>query len=68
MIDAALRKLVERTESKIDDQIVPLIRKTLRIFLVIVFTLVVAQNIFGLNITGWLAGLGIAGLAVSLAA
>ncbi len=68
VIDAALRHLTAKTESKLDDQIVPLIRKTLRIFLVIVFTLVVAQNIFGLNITGWLAGLGIAGLAVSLAA
>src|SRR5690606_32061149 len=32
------------------------------------FTLFVAQNVFGLDITGWLAGLGLAGLAVSLAA
>ena len=28
----------------------------------------VAQNVFGLNITGWIAGLGIVGLAISLAA
>jgi len=68
VLDAAFRRLTEKTQSKLDDQVVPLIRKTLRIFLVIVFSLVVAQNIFGLNITGWLAGLGIAGLAVSLAA
>ncbi len=68
VIDAALRRLSEKTESKLDDQIVPLIRKSLRIFLVVVFTLLVAQNVFGLDITGWLAGLGIAGLAVSLAA
>ncbi len=68
VIDAALRRLSEKTKSKLDDQLVPLVRKALRIFLVVVFTLVVAQNVFGLDITGWLAGLGIAGLAVSLAA
>ena len=68
VLDAAMRRLAEKTESKVDDQIVPLVRKTLRIFLVIVFTLIVAQNVLGLDITGWLAGLGIAGLAVSLAA
>jgi MscS family membrane protein len=68
VIDAGLRRLSEKTESKLDDQLVPLVRKALRLFLVVVFTLFVAQNIFGLDITGWLAGLGIAGLAVSLAA
>lgn len=68
VIDAVLRRLSEKTQSKLDDQIVPLVRKALRLFLVVVFTLFVAQNVFGLDITGWLAGLGIAGLAVSLAA
>lgn len=68
LIDLLLRRLSEKTESKLDDLVVPLVRKTLRIFLVIILTLFVAQNVFGLNITGWLAGLGIAGLAVSLAA
>ena len=68
VIDAALKRLSEKTKSKLDDQLVPLVRKALRIFLVVVFTLFVAQNVFGLDITGWLAGLGIAGLAVSLAA
>lgn len=68
VIHQLLMHFAERTDSKLDDQLVPLVRKTLRIFLVIVFTLVIAQNVFGLDITGWLAGLGIAGLAVSLAA
>jgi MscS family membrane protein len=68
VIDATLRRLSAKTESKLDDQLVPLVRKALRLFLVIIFTLFVAQNVFGLDITGWLAGLGIAGLAVSLAA
>ena len=68
VVDVALRKLTERTASKLDDQIVPLVRKTLRIFVVVVFALFTAQNVFGQDITAWLAGLGIAGLAVSLAA
>lgn len=68
VVELALLRLTAQTANKLDDMMVPLIRKALRIFLVIVFTLFVAQNIFDLNITGWLAGLGIAGLAVSLAA
>ncbi|MCC6681153.1 MAG: mechanosensitive ion channel family protein [Phycisphaeraceae bacterium] len=68
VIDVLLRRLTEKTENKIGDMILPLIRKTLRVFLVIVFALVIAQNVFGMNVTGFLAGLGIAGLAVSLAA
>lgn len=68
LVDLWLRKVAAKTASKLDDQIAPLIRKTLRIFLVVVFTLFIAQNVFGANIGAWLAGLGIAGLAVSLAA
>jgi MscS family membrane protein len=68
LVDLLLRRLTSRTQSKLDEQITPLIRKTLRLFVVIVFGLFVAQNIFGANISAWLAGLGIAGLAVSLAA
>lgn len=68
VIDVALTAVTSKTSSKIDDQIVPLIRKTLRIFLVVLFTLVIADNVFEVDITAWLAGLGIAGLGVSLAA
>ncbi|NJL30619.1 MAG: mechanosensitive ion channel family protein [Phycisphaerales bacterium] len=68
VLDLWLTDITAKTDSKLDDMLVPLVRKTLRIFLILVFSLVVAQNVFGLNITGWLAGLGIAGLAVSLAA
>jgi MscS family membrane protein len=68
VIDKALPKLAARTKSRLDDQLVPLVRKTLRIFVVVVFALFTAQNVFEQDITAWLAGLGIAGLAVSLAA
>lgn len=68
VVEVALRKVTDKTDSKLDDMIVPLVRKTLRIFLIIVFALVAAENIFGMDVTGFLAGLGIAGLAISLAA
>lgn len=68
IIDVLMRRLTAKTKSKLDDMIVPLVRKTLRIFIVIVGFLLVAENVFGQNIGAWLTGLGIAGLAVSLAA
>ncbi len=68
VIDIFLRRLTARTESKLDDQLVPLIRKTLRIFLVIVAALIILEVVFGADVGAALAGLGIAGLAVSLAA
>jgi MscS family membrane protein len=51
-----------------DSTIIQLLRKALRIFLLIIFVLFVAENFFEAEITAWLAGLGLAGLAVSLAA
>ena len=68
VLDLVLRRITARTESTLDDMLVPMVRKALRIFLILVFLLIVAKTIFGLDITGWLAGFGIAGLAVSLAA
>jgi MscS family membrane protein len=62
IVEIGIRKITD------DDTIVQLIRKALRIFLATIFGLFVAQNFFGADITAWLAGLGLAGLAVSLAA
>ncbi|MCC5822466.1 MAG: mechanosensitive ion channel family protein [Phycisphaerales bacterium] len=67
LVHLAIMNRVSQSESKLARQIAPLIRKAFRIFIVIVFVLFTAQNIFGVNISAWLAGLGIAGLAISLA-
>jgi MscS family membrane protein len=48
-------------------QLLPLIRKTLKVFVVLVAVLVTSQNL-GLNVTGLIASLSIGGLAVGLAA
>ncbi len=56
-----------RTDSAIDDQLVPFIAKTLKIFLVITGLLVIAQNM-GYSVSGLIASLGIGGIAVAMAA
>ncbi|HEV7299672.1 MAG TPA: mechanosensitive ion channel family protein [Tepidisphaeraceae bacterium] len=68
VVDLVLRRFIRHGGSALETQIVPLVRKTLRLFLVVIFILFTAQNVFGADIGAWLAGLGIAGLAVSLAA
>jgi MscS family membrane protein len=68
LVDVTLHRLTARKRSRLDEGIVPLVRKSLRIFVLVVFALFTAQNVLGADIGAWLAGLGIAGLAVSLAA
>lgn len=63
-----LNKLVKRTHTPLDDQLVPLVRKSLRALIVIMVALFIAQNVFDANIGAMLAGLGIGGLAIALAA
>ncbi len=56
-----------KTESKLDFQLVPLIRKTAKIFVLVFGILLVLQN-QGINVASLLAGLGLGGLAFALAA
>ena len=62
-----LTVITNRTENKLDDQLVPLIRKSLRFFVVIMGIILILQN-NGYNVASLIAGLGIGGLAVALAA
>ena len=55
------------TESKLDDLIVPLLSKTLKVFLSILAAVWIVQNM-GYSVTSIIASLGIGGLAVALAA
>ena len=57
----------ERTDSKLDDQLVPLARKSLKAFLTIIGGIFILQNL-NVDVDSLLAGLGIGGLAVALAA
>ena len=67
MVDHYLTKWAERTESSLDDHLAPLLRKSLRIFIVIMAALMAIQT-FGYPVTGIIASLGIGGLAFALAA
>ncbi len=62
-----LEKLAGQGESSLDNHVVPLIRKVMRVFVVIVGGLFILQNL-DINITALLAGLSIGGLALALAA
>jgi MscS family membrane protein len=62
-----LQRIADKTESKMDDQLVPIIRKSLKVFIVILGVVFILQNL-DFNITGLLAGLSIGGLALALAA
>jgi MscS family membrane protein len=71
-------RLVDIFATKIEDRlaaggqrtavaVLPLGRRTVKVFLVIIALLALLQNV-GFNVTGLLAGLGVGGLAVALAA
>jgi len=56
----------KRTESKLDDVLLPLFHKASHIVFVII-ALMWALNIWGINITPYLAGVGISGIVLGLA-
>tara|TARA_B100001123_G_scaffold407887_1_gene500526 strand:- start:23271 stop:24533 length:1263 start_codon:yes stop_codon:yes gene_type:complete len=62
-----LQRRAEKTVSRIDDQLVPLVNTTLKGLVVLLGALFVLGNL-GVNVTSLLAGLGLGGLAVALAA
>ena len=62
-----LAKRAELTENKLDDQLIPLLNTTLRVFATVIGVLFILQNL-DVNIASLIAGLGIGGLAIALAA
>jgi len=71
LVDLMMRLWRERTvagtDKAFDEQLFPVIRKSLKAFVVVVGVLVTSQNL-GINITGALASLSVGALAVGLAA
>jgi len=67
LFGAWLLERAERTSTKLDDQLVPLVSKALKIFVVAVGAVFVLQNL-DVDVGGLLAGLGLGGLAFALAA
>ncbi len=59
--------LTEKSESEFDDQIIPIVRKGVRAVIWIMGIIIGLDNL-GIDITAMIAGLGIGGLALALAA
>lgn len=70
-IDLLLKKYVEpiteRSGSKLDDQVLPILRKSAKTVVLLLALIIVLSNL-GYDILSLLAGLGIGGLAIALAA
>lgn len=58
----------EKTESKLDDQLVPFVVDALKLLILLIAIFIVLDNVFKVNITTLIAGLGFGGIALALAA
>lgn len=67
LVSEYVEPLVSKSESKLDDQILPIIRKSIKTVIILVGAIVILSNL-GYDILSVLAGLGIGGLAFALAA
>lgn len=65
---AWLHSQTEKTESKFDDMLVPIVRKSLRVTVVLFALVSIAQSLSDKPVSALLAGLGLGGLAFALAA
>ena len=63
-----LRNYTSKTESNMDNMVVPIVRTSLRVVVAVLTLLQMAQSLTDRPLTSILAGLGVGGLAVALAA
>ena len=68
VIDVHLQNLAKRDDNSLDDLMVKVLRNILRILVFATTILFIGQSIFRINITALLAGAGVVGLGVALAA
>ncbi|MFM2286837.1 MAG: hypothetical protein RLZZ543_2334 [Bacteroidota bacterium] len=62
-----LKRRAEQTDTTLDDQLVPLFRKAMKVF-VVMFGIIAVLNNLDFNLTALIAGVSIGGLAFALAA
>jgi len=67
VLHALLMKKARGTANRFDDLLVPMISKSLKVFVVVIGIIFVADNL-NVDVTSLLAGLGLGGLAFALAA
>jgi MscS family membrane protein len=67
VLELYLTRFTAGTETKLDDQLVPIVRKAVRVIIFVVAFVMIIQNL-GYSASSLLAGLGLGGLAFALAA
>lgn len=67
LVTAYFVKVSERTESRMDDQFIPILKQIAKV-LIVTFGVLHILNLLDFNITALIAGLSIGGLALALAA
>ena len=67
VLSHGMKKWAQRTDNALDDQLVPLVARAAKVVVWLLAILMVLQNM-GYSISGLIAGLGVGGLAVALAA
>lgn len=61
-----VERLTAQTNSRLDDQLVPIVRKTLKVFVAFVSFILIVQNM-GYSVSALVAGFSVGGAAVALA-
>ena len=67
LVEHYLAPLTAKTQSKLDDHLLPFVRKFLKICVIVIGVIFIIKNM-GYDVTSLIAGLGIGGLAFALAA
>jgi MscS family membrane protein len=67
VVEHWLGRWTRRTETEMDDQLVPILLKGVKVFLFVTAALYVLHNGFNRNVSALIAGLGLTGLALALA-
>jgi len=68
VIEHYLLRLTSRTKTKLDDMLVPVVRKALRVTITVIAVLWIADGILDANIRAIILSAGVGGIAVALAA
>jgi len=63
-----LQRWTSKTATKLDDMLVPVVRKSLRITIAVIATIYIVDNILGQNVRSILLGAGVGGIGIALAA
>ena len=68
IVEYYLLKWTGKTATKLDDMLVPVVRKSLRVTIAIFSAIYIIDNILGQNVQSILLGAGVGGIAIALAA